>query len=123
MFFLPKNTLHGAADGSIGIRSDRDSFSRLVYAFRLPILGVILLFEALGLMTFIKNVAADEKTLTVALLLAIISAGLPGGFLIGTMLGTIVMYFWSGHAFRKNNKNRQQVEEEDVVLSYCGDIS
>ncbi len=68
------------------------SFSQIVKIFPLPILGVILLFEGLTLMIFIKDIIDSKKSFLIALLVALIACGLPYGYLIGMIVGSIMFY-------------------------------
>ncbi|MEM4408973.1 MAG: molybdate transporter family protein [Candidatus Caldarchaeum sp.] len=64
----------------------------VIKVFPLPVLGIILLFEGLALMSFIKDVAGNKKELFLALLVSLIALGLPGGFALGIVVGTGVAY-------------------------------
>lgn len=69
-----------------------DGFEALFHAFPLPVLGVILLFEGLGLALFIRDLIHVPRDLTVAMLTGIIAL-IPGyGFLIAMVVGTAVHY-------------------------------
>jgi hypothetical protein len=54
--------------------------------------GVVLLFEAVSLMSFMRDVADSKKDLFVCLLVALSSVGLPSGYLAGMILGTILAF-------------------------------
>ncbi len=68
------------------------SFATIVKIFPLPVLGVILLFEGLWLMVYIKDIIDSKRSLFIALLVALIACGLPYGYLIGMIVGTILYY-------------------------------
>ncbi len=68
------------------------SFQTLVNVFPLPVLGVILLFEGIWLMIFIKDIIDSKRSLFIALLTALIAAFLPYGYLAGMALGTLLYY-------------------------------
>lgn len=68
-------------------------FESVMGIFPLPVLGVILLFEALALLALLRDVSGDEKALFVALLVGLVAALLPYGFLIGMVVGTGVHYW------------------------------
>lgn len=68
------------------------SFATVVKIFPLPVLGVILLFEGLWLMVYIKDIIDSKRSLFIALLVALIACGLPYGYLIGMIVGTILYY-------------------------------
>lgn len=67
-------------------------FEQVVKIFPLPVLGVILLFEGVSLMILIKDIVAWENGFLIAVLVGLIAAGLPYGFLIGIIVGTIIFY-------------------------------
>ncbi|MBL8715593.1 MAG: putative sulfate/molybdate transporter [Myxococcales bacterium] len=66
-------------------------FSEVVRVFPMPVLGVVLLFEALSLMTLVRDVATERSTLWVAAGVAAAVVGLPYGYLVGLVLGTLVV--------------------------------
>ncbi|MEI7596210.1 MAG: putative sulfate/molybdate transporter [Bacteroidota bacterium] len=69
-----------------------NSFEQTVKIFPLPILGVILLFEGIYLMLFIKDIIDSKKNFFISLLVALIACGLPYGYLIGMIVGTTMNY-------------------------------
>lgn len=69
-------------------------FDQIVEAFPLPILGVLLLFEALSLAWLIRDTAGSRADLPIALLVGLLAVGLPYGYLIGMLVGTILV--WMG---------------------------
>lgn len=69
-----------------------NGFSQIIQVFPLPVLGVILLFEGLALTLLIKDTAGDKKDFVIALLVGVIAAGLPYGFIISILIGTIIFY-------------------------------
>ncbi len=68
------------------------SFGEAVKAFPMPVLGVILLFESLALMMFVRDIAADSRGLFIALLVALSYLALPNGYVIGIILGSALHY-------------------------------
>lgn len=68
------------------------SFEQIVKIFPLPILGVILLFEGLTLMVFVKDIIDSKKSFFIALLVALIACGLPYGYLIAMIVGSVMYY-------------------------------
>lgn len=74
-----------------------NSFHVIVSIFPLPVLGVVLLFEGLWLMMFIKDIIDSKKSFFIALLTALIAAFLPYGYLIGMITGTILFYVSDKH--------------------------
>lgn len=79
-------------------------FAEIVKVFPLPMLGVILLFEGLALMSFIKDISGDRHDLFVALLVAMIAVGLPQGYITGLVIGTVLVYLnkWGAYGRSRN---------------------
>jgi xanthine/uracil/vitamin C permease (AzgA family) len=67
-----------------------EGFSRVISVFPLPVLGVILLFEGLALMQLLKDTLDVPSHFFIALLVGVCSVGLPYGYLVGMVVGTIV---------------------------------
>jgi len=67
-------------------------FEHIIKIFPLPILGVILFFESLTLMTLIRDTSAAKADFSVALLVALMAGFLPYGFVLGLVVGTILAY-------------------------------
>ncbi len=68
-------------------------FQQIVQIFPLPVLGVLLLFEALTLAALLRDISADRGQLLLALLVGVLCVGLPPyGYLIGLVVGTGVFY-------------------------------
>jgi hypothetical protein len=63
----------------------------VVRAFPLPVLGVLLLFEGLALIWLIRDTAASRQDLPVAALVGLIAVGLPYGYVIGILVGTLLV--------------------------------
>ncbi|BAC08909.1 putative sulfate/molybdate transporter [Thermosynechococcus vestitus] len=68
------------------------SVDTLLEVFPLSILGVILLFEAWVLMSFIKDQAPMPENWMITLLVGAIALSVPQGFLVGTLVGTTLHY-------------------------------
>jgi MFS superfamily sulfate permease-like transporter len=67
-------------------------FSDVVRVFPMPVLGVVLLFEAIALMTLVADVTTDQRTWWVALAVAAAVVGLPYGYLVGLVAGTLLVF-------------------------------
>ncbi len=67
-------------------------FDQVVRAFPLPMLGVILLFEALALIWLVRDTAASRNEFPIAVLVGLLAAGLPYGYVIGLVVGTALFY-------------------------------
>ncbi|MBE7560935.1 transporter [bacterium] len=66
--------------------------SEVIKAFPQPILGVVLLFEALTLLLLVRDQASAPRNLSIALLVGVVAASVPQGFVVGLLLGTLVYY-------------------------------
>lgn len=66
---------------------------RALYGIPMPVLGVILLFESLSLMSFIGDVASSRKCLFVSLVVGIMAFALPYGYAIGLVTGLLLDHF------------------------------
>ena len=67
-------------------------FAEVVHVFPMPVLGVVLLFEAVGLMMLVRDVAAERSSLWVALAVAAAIIGLPYGYVVGLVAGTLMVW-------------------------------
>jgi len=65
-------------------------FAEFVKFFPMPVLGIILLFEALALMSFIKDITPSKKCLFVSLVVAMIALCIPYGYAIGLVTGILL---------------------------------
>jgi hypothetical protein len=68
-------------------------FSTAVQLFPKPVLGVILLFEALALMRLVRDMLASAADFFIVLLVGLMCFGLPYGYVIGVVIGTLLVYF------------------------------
>jgi hypothetical protein len=67
-------------------------FADVVRVFPLPVLGVVLLFEAIALMMLVRDVAQEPSALWVAFAVAAAVVGLPYGYVVGLVAGTAVAW-------------------------------
>ena len=65
-------------------------FQQVVQVFPLPILGVLLFFEAAALMSMIRDEAGDRDSLMLVVIVGLIAAGIPYGYAIGLVVGTVL---------------------------------
>jgi len=64
----------------------------VVRVFPMPILGVVLAFESIALMTLVKDVASERTSLWIALAVAVCVVALPYGYVVGLLAGTLLSY-------------------------------
>lgn len=67
-------------------------FNDIVKSFPLPLLGIILLFEALGLIWLIRDTAQSRSEFPVTVLVGLLAVSLPYGYMIGLVVGTLLVY-------------------------------
>jgi MFS superfamily sulfate permease-like transporter len=67
-------------------------FARVVHVFPMPVLGVVLLFEAIALMSLVRDVAGERQQLWIALAVAAAVVGLPYGYVVGVVLGSVLAW-------------------------------
>jgi hypothetical protein len=65
-------------------------FATVILLFPKPVLGVILLFEALALLRLTRDVASQAADFSVTLLVGVIALALPYGYAVGLVVGTLV---------------------------------
>lgn len=68
------------------------AFQQVVVFFPKPMLGAILLFEALALMILARDLAAEKSDFAIAALVGLAAVTLPYGYLIGLVGGTALYY-------------------------------
>jgi hypothetical protein len=67
-------------------------FEKIVQVFPLSILGVVLLFEGVTLMRLIADLSDSTGDLSTGLLVGLMASGLPYGYLLGLIVGTLLDY-------------------------------
>ena len=77
-----------------------DTVDTMAAAYPRPVLGVILLFEAVMLLLLARDMAGDRQSFTIVLLVGVIACSVPQGFLVGLVIGTALFYFWQWKARR-----------------------
>jgi MFS superfamily sulfate permease-like transporter len=87
--------IYGAMYLALGIFFG-SGFQTAVKLFPLPVLGVILLFEALALMRLVRDMLASAADFFIVLLVGLIAFGLPYGYVIGVVVGTVIVYWMKG---------------------------
>jgi hypothetical protein len=68
------------------------AFGAVIALFPRPMLGVILLFEALALIRLVGDLAAQPQAFGLALLIGLLAFGLPYGYVVALVCGTILAY-------------------------------
>jgi MFS superfamily sulfate permease-like transporter len=67
-------------------------FGLAIELFPKPILGVILLFESIALIKLVRDMAESKTDFTIVLLVGLAALGLPYGYVIGLVVGTLLAY-------------------------------
>jgi hypothetical protein len=70
-------------------------FAHLVQVFPLPILGVILVFEALALLLLSRDMSSSKQDFAIVLLVALMASALPYGYVFGLVAGTAIHYLFT----------------------------
>jgi hypothetical protein len=68
------------------------SFQQVVYLFPKPILGTILLFEAIALLALARDMAHSAAHLALVFALGLLAVDLPYGYLVALVIGTLLTY-------------------------------
>ncbi len=82
--------LYGAFYLVLGLFFSR-GFDRVIQVFPMPILGVLLLFEALTLAVLIRDLHGAPAEFFVAVLVGLVAAYVPYGYLVGMVAGTLIL--------------------------------
>ncbi|MCS6831788.1 MAG: putative sulfate/molybdate transporter, partial [bacterium] len=83
--------LYGAMYLMLGLFLSK-GFQQAIQVFPMPILGVVLLFEGLGLMALLRDRLSQLTDLWLALLVAMAVVALPYGYVVGIVGGTLLHY-------------------------------
>jgi MFS superfamily sulfate permease-like transporter len=67
-------------------------FEQVIQIFPKPILGVVLFFEGLTLMKLVGDMTDSKQNFIIVLMVALAANGLPYGYVIGLLAGTLVAY-------------------------------
>lgn len=76
-------------------------FRTVIELFPKPILGVILLFEALALMRLLTDIAESKADFTLAILVGLAAVALPYGYVMGLIGGTALAH-WGKNRFARS---------------------
>lgn len=68
------------------------SFQQTILLFPQPVLGVILLFEAVALMVLLRDTADSKSDLMLVILVGLLAANVPYGYVVALVVGTAIAY-------------------------------
>ena len=68
-------------------------FHSIINYFPLPVLGVVLFFESITLITMVKDITELKSDLLIAIIVGLTSAFVPYGFGLGMLIGLFLFYF------------------------------
>jgi MFS superfamily sulfate permease-like transporter len=77
-------------------------FAHVVQVFPLPILGVLLLIEGTRIILLIRDTVDAKVEFSIAVLVGLMAAGLPYGYLVGMCVGTVLFYVTKNRPFHQN---------------------
>jgi len=83
--------IYGAIYLAIGLLFGQAA-DQVVKLFPQPVLGVVLLFEAVLLMRLARDTASDAREFLIALVVGALAFGLPHGFAVAMIAGTAMFY-------------------------------
>jgi hypothetical protein len=66
------------------------SLGAVTLLFPKPMLGVLLLVEGVAVLALVRDIAGNSRDLALALCLGVIAAGLPYGYVVALVLGTVL---------------------------------
>jgi xanthine/uracil/vitamin C permease (AzgA family) len=69
-----------------------NGFEKVFHVFPLPILGVILAFEAAALMLLVRDMTQDRTDFFLVILTGLMACMLPYGYLVALIAGTVLAY-------------------------------
>ncbi len=67
-------------------------FQSVIQVFPLPLLGVLLLFEAIALVALARDLSANASHFLLAIVVGLIASSLPYGYLIGLLVGVVAYH-------------------------------
>jgi hypothetical protein len=67
-------------------------FEQMVHLFPRPVLGVILLFEALTLTALVRDMAPMQAEFSIVLLVGLLAVSLPYGYVVALVVGAVVAH-------------------------------
>jgi hypothetical protein len=68
-------------------------FQSAIQIFPLPVLGVLLFFEAVTLLVLLRDLAGQPADFLLALMVGVIAGSVPYGYLVGLVTG-LLCYHW-----------------------------
>lgn len=67
-------------------------FQTVIHVFPLPILGVLLLFEAITLLALLRDLAGSAPDFLLAVVVGVVASSVPYGYLAGLLAGLLVYH-------------------------------
>jgi len=67
-------------------------FQQVIYLFPKPVLGVILLFEALTLMVLVRDTTSVKAEFSIMVLVGLLAVSLPYGYVVGLVVGALLAH-------------------------------
>jgi xanthine/uracil/vitamin C permease (AzgA family) len=83
--------IYGSIYLALGLFLSR-GFQTAIELFPKPVLGVILAFEGMVLIRLVRDMASSLPDFTVVLLVGLMCVGLPYGYVLGLVVGTVIAY-------------------------------
>lgn len=86
-------------------------FQTAIELFPRPVLGVILLFEAVALLLLLRDMLGSTHDFTIVALAGLAAFGLPYGYLVALLAGTALAYGWKSKVRSQKSEVRSQTPE------------
>lgn len=87
-------------------------FFAFIHTFPMSLLCVLLIFEGLTMLLFSRDMTANPEDFYLVILVGLLAVGLPYGFCIGVVFGT-VLHAWLAHR-RRARAHKQAVRSEQT---------
>jgi hypothetical protein len=81
--------IYGLMDLTLGLFFGA-GFDTVAGVFPLPVLGVLLLFEAMALIWLVRDTVSGGRDFSIAVLVGLLAVGLPYGYVVGLVVGTVL---------------------------------
>jgi MFS superfamily sulfate permease-like transporter len=75
-------------------------FAHVIQVFPMPVLGVVLLFEAVALMLLVRDVASNRRALLIAIMVATTVVFVRYGYAVGLVGGTLLAWLMQRRSLR-----------------------
>ena len=79
-------------------------FKQVIEIFPKPVLGVILFFEGVAMLCLLQDLKPSKWEFGLAVMLGVMAANLPYGYVVVLVLGTMLYYFLNTNVLARGDK-------------------